>query len=276
MPAVTGCHWRNGRHERDDCRLMEYKYTPSGESYAAYAAGGVFYAAPGHTAFPVRLSVEIFRRCLAIRAASGAVGPAVVYDPCCGSAYHLATMAYFNWEEIAAIYASDIDEDALGIAARNLSLLTLTGMDRRIAELTSLHRQYGKASHAGALEHAFSLRSQVLELHSGHPLSPHIFRADATEGPAISAGLSGTKIDIVLTDVPYGQGSIWRHGETTSSRGGMPIQDMLAALFPHLAPHALVVIAAAKRDPIAQELYQRVERLSVGGRQVVLLRSSHA
>ncbi len=115
---------------------MEYKYTQAHESYEMYAAGGVFYSAPGLTAFPVRLAVEIFRRCQAIRAAQGAQGPAVVYDPCCGGAYHLATMAYFNWDQIAGIYGSDIDEDALGVATRNLSLLTLDGMDRRIAELT--------------------------------------------------------------------------------------------------------------------------------------------
>ena len=63
--------------------------------------------------FPCRLAVEIFRRCQALRAAQGAQGPAVVYDPCCGGAYHLATMAYFNWDQIAGIYGSDIDVDAL-------------------------------------------------------------------------------------------------------------------------------------------------------------------
>jgi tRNA G10 N-methylase Trm11 len=251
---------------------MEYKYTPPGENYTAYAAGGVFYAAPGHTAFPVRLAVEVFRRCLALRAAAGATGPAVVYDPCCGSAYHLATMAYFTWEQIAAIYASDIDEDALGIARRNLSLLTVAGMDRRIAQVADLHQQYGKPSHAEALEHARMLRERLIALSGSNLLPTHLFRADATGAAGMATGLKDIAIDVVLTDVPYGLGSTWRAGDHPHLQGGALIQQMLAALLPHLAPHAVVAVAAAKKDHVADTRYRRVERLSIGQRQVVILR----
>jgi 23S rRNA (guanine2535-N1)-methyltransferase len=250
---------------------MEYKYTPSGANYAMYAAGGVFYAAPGHTAFPVRLAVEIYRRCLVIRSAQGMKDPAVVYDPCCGGAYHLATMAYFNWQEIAAIYASDIDEDALGIATRNLSLLTPDGMDRRIAELSSLHEQYGKASHATALGHARSLRQRLATLSRGHRTEAHLFRADAKNGAAIASQLGGATIDVVLTDTPYGRISSWGAGASAQAQAGDAIYQLLEVLLPHLATTAVVAVAAAKKDGIAHEHYRRVGKVSIGKRQVVLL-----
>jgi hypothetical protein len=250
---------------------MDYRYTPSGENYAAYAAGSVFYAAPGHTAFPVRLAVEIYRRCLAIRAAQGFTAPAVVYDPCCGGAYHLATMTFFNWEKIAAIHASDIDGDALGIAARNLSLLTVEGMDRRIAQLAELHRQHGKASHAASLEYARTFRERLAICSANHPLVTHLFRADATNPAAIARGLNGIKADIVLADVPYGLGAAWHTDTSVLVQGADPVQGLLEALRPNLAAGAIVALAAAKRTNLAHAGYDQMTKLSAGPRKLVLL-----
>ena len=251
---------------------MDYKYTQAHESYEMYAAGGVFYSAPGLTAFPVRLAVEIFRRCQAIRAAQGAHNPAVVYDPCCGGAYHLATMAYFNWDQIAGIYASDIDEDAVGVAARNLSLLTLDGMDRRIAELVSLRQQFDKKSHVAALHNARTLKQRLSELSHDYQVETHVFRTDATDGAAVESQLDGTTIDVVLTDVPYGQGSSWHASLSTHDKIMDPVYQLLDALLPHLAATAVVAVAAAKKDRIAHGYYKRVAKINVGRRQVVLLR----
>ena len=251
---------------------MEYKYTQAHESYEMYAAGGVFYSAPGLTAFPVRLAVEIFRRCQAIRAAQGAQGPAVVYDPCCGGAYHLATMAYFNWDQIAGIYGSDIDEDALGIATRNLSLLTVDGMDRRIADLTDLHQQYGKASHGASQKHAEQLRALLVEMVQHHTLTAQLFRADATDATAIAAALPGVKIDIVLTDIPYGRLAGWGSSSLALVHGEDPIPQMLESLLPVLSDNSVLAVAAAKKDKIAHACYERLARLQVGARQIVILR----
>lgn len=251
---------------------MEYKYTPAHESYEMYAAGGVFYSAPGLTAFPVRLAVEIFRRCQALRAAQGADGPAVVYDPCCGGAYHLATMAYFNWDQIADIYASDIDEDALRVAARNLSLLTLDGMDRRIAELTGLQQQYGKESHRVALMHAEELRQHLVGAVEHHPLITQIFRADATDAAAVSGALPDAKIDIVLTDIPYGRLAGWGSDSLALVQGNEPIHQLLESLLPVLSSLSVVAVAAAKKDKVAHGCYTRLARFQVGTRQIVLLR----
>ena len=251
---------------------MEYQYTQAHESYAMYAAGGVFYSAPGLTAFPVRLAVELFRRCQALRAAQGAQGPSVVYDPCCGGAYHLATMAYFNWDQIAGIYGSDLDADALGVAARNLSLLTLDGMDRRIAELTVLHQQYGKASHEASRQHAEQLRQQLVEAVQHHPFATQIFPADATDAAAVAAALPEIKIDIVLTDVPYGRLAGWGSSSLALAQGNDPIHQLLESLLPVLSDHAVLAIAAAKKDKVAHGCYTRLARFQVGARQIVILR----
>jgi 23S rRNA (guanine2535-N1)-methyltransferase len=251
---------------------MEYKYTQAHESYEMYAAGGVFYSAPGLTAFPVRLAVEVFRRCQAIRAARGERGPAVVYDPCCGGAYHLATMAFFNWDQIAGIYCSDIDEDALGVAARNLSLLTPDGMDRRMAELTSLYQQHGKASHEAALKHAEQLRQHLAEAVRHHPLATHLFRADATDAAALAAALPGVKVDIVLTDIPYGRLAEWGAGSQALLHGADPVHQLIESLLPVLSDNAVLAVAAAKKVKFAHDSYSRLARLQVGTRQIVILR----
>lgn len=250
---------------------MDYKYTPERENYAPYAAGGVFYAAPGLTAFPVRLAVELLRRCLSIRRAAGAAGPAVVYDPCCGGAYHLATMAWFNWEDIGRIYASDIDTDALGVAARNLALLSPAGMERRVTELTRLHQEFGKASHALALQHALALRGRLTEWVQTHTVGTHLFCADAGDPTAIAAGMAGTRADIVLTDIPYGQVSHWQGNTAALAQEADPVRQLLDALPAVLADGAVVAIAAGKGDKISHERYRRLGRFTVGRRQVVLL-----
>ena len=77
---------------------------------------------------------EVFQRCLALRSERGQHGPVTIYDPCCGSAYHLSALAHLHADAIARIIASDINEDILTVAWRNLDLLTLDGMDRRMVD----------------------------------------------------------------------------------------------------------------------------------------------
>lgn len=251
---------------------MEYKFTPAGENYAPYASGGVFYSAPGHPAFPVRLAVEVFRRCLHWRVAAGAQpGPCVLYDPCCGGAYHLATLPWFNWEHIAAIYASDIDADALAVAARNMALLTPDGMELRVAELGAMHRQWGKASHAEALEYAHLLQAQLASLCAGHAIPTHLFCADATDGVAVQNGLAGAKIDVVFADIPYGKASRWQFTTPAPGNTDEPVKRLLDSVLPVLAAHAIVVVAAGKQDKISHATYRRLEKFSVGTRQIAIL-----
>lgn len=251
---------------------MEYKFTAPAENYAPFASGGVFSSAPGHPAFPIRLANELFRRCLAWRKSFGAAGPCVIYDPCCGGAYHLATLAFFNWNSIERIYASDVDADALAVALRNLALLTPVGLERRREQLAELHRQWGKESHATSLHHAQMLKQRLAELSAEHTIATDLFCADATDGAGIAAGLGAAQIDLVLTDIPYGQASQWRFAMPAAVGAREPVQRLLDALLPALAPHAVVAVAAGKGDKIRHAAYRQLEKFNVGKRQIVILR----
>jgi len=248
---------------------VEYKFTPEKENYEMYASGGVFYAQPKHPAFPVRLSNEIFRRCVAL---GGFSAPCHIYDPCCGSAYHLAIIAYFNWHKIASITASDIDSDTLTFAKRNLSLLELGGFDRRITEITKLYEQFGKESHATTLHHATILKNQLAEFHAIHPIQTHLFHADATDSTAIQHEWDDKKVDMVITDIPYGWQPEWHPNSLAVTAKTDPIQNLFEALLPILHPNSVVAIAAGKQDKIRHARYARLDKMSVGKRQVVILR----
>jgi hypothetical protein len=110
---------------------MPYQFATESRDYSDLAAGRILQNFPGHPAFPIRLASEIFQRCLPILAKENI--PVSVYDPCCGGAYLLTTLAYEHWSQIHTIIGSDIDTDALNLAERNLSLLTLDGLDQRLA-----------------------------------------------------------------------------------------------------------------------------------------------
>jgi hypothetical protein len=250
---------------------MQYKFVEARENYEAFASGGVLYALPGHPAFPVRLANEIFQRCMAFRETEGEAGPCRLYDPCCGGAYHLTTLAYFNWERIERIFASDIDREAVGLAARNLALLSVDGMERRIKELESMVQRFGKESHAEALKHAMMLRQRLGELSEDHRIETHLFRADATKRTVV-AGLGSVNVDLVITDIPYGQHSQWQAGDATTSPAAQPVERFLGSLLGGLSAKAIVAVAASKGDKITHEGYQQLKRLKVGKRQVVFLR----
>ncbi len=251
---------------------MPYRYARSDESYEVYAPGGVIVAAPGYTAFPVRLADEIFRRCMAVWDAGREARRCTLYDPFCGSAYLLTTLAYLNWDRIERLIGSDTDADALGLAARNLSLLTPDGLDRRIGELADMAERFGKASHAQALGHAALLRERLAGHTRAHPIATHLFRADATDRDAVRAGLDGILVDVVITDIPYGQRAQWSADTRALASGREPTHELLDALLPALADGAVVAVVSPKRVPIRHEGYQQVGKFKLGKRQAVFLR----
>jgi 23S rRNA (guanine2535-N1)-methyltransferase len=250
---------------------MPYLFTTEHHNDADYAAGRVFYSLPGHPAFPVRLASEIFQRCLALRAADGLTAPCALYDPCCGGAYHLATLAYLHGEQIAAIAASDIDEEVLRLARRNLDLLTPLGLGLRIGELEHLWVRYGKASHMEALDSAGRLRERLLSLTARHSISLSVFHADAAGGEQILAELGACAVDVVITDVPYNRLSAWQ-GDAGAPATSDPLWQMLEALRPVLAPGAVVAIASDKGQKAEHAAYHRADRFQIGKRRIVLLR----
>ncbi len=250
---------------------MPYRFEQARRDFSLFSPGGVFYALPGHTAFPVRLAAEIFAQCAGLLAESGHAPPYHLYDPCCGGAYHLAVLAFLQPGAFSRISASDIDPDALSLAGRNLSLLNPAGLEQREQQLADLYTKFKKPSHASALQQAAALR----ELLAGRPAAPEvrIFQADALQPEQVLAGLGGEKVDLVISDVPYGWKSAWEVAQPDVT--APPVWRMLEALRGCLAPHAIVAVAAGKDQPIRHERYRQLRHIKIGRRQVVIL-NNHA
>ena len=246
---------------------MQYKYETAAQDYSHLASGRVFYNLPGHPAFPIRLASEIFQRCLAHRETIyGITTPCTLYDPCCGAAYHLSVLGYLHGWHIQEIIGSDVDEKAVALAGRNLGLLNITGLDQRIREITNMIEQYNKDSHKEALNSAYIIKNKISDLDREHPMATRAFQAAATDSKTILENINARSVDIVFTDVPYGQHSEWQ--DSTSD----PIRSMLNALLGILSPSCIVAIVSDKRQRASHENYQRVEQFQVGKRRVALLR----
>ena len=248
--------------------IMPYQFAQERPDYSDLASGRVFHSLSGNPTFPIRLASEVLQRCLAIRTAGGHGGPVTLYDPCCGAAYHLSVLAYLHGESLQAIVASDIDARAVEFAARNLALLSVEGLDRRIAELAQMVQLYGKESHAVALASAHQLRQRLVDLSALRPIQVHVFQADALDRQALHTQLQDLQIDIVFTDVPYGRHAQWR-GQLAHARS--PMWAMLDALRDVLVPTSLVAIVSDKQQKAAHDGYRRVQRFQIGKRQIVIL-----
>lgn len=250
---------------------MPYKFATENEDYTDYASGRVFYNVPRHPALPVRLVSETWQRCLAIRQQNGLTEPVTIYDPCCGSAYHLSVLAYLHWPQIERIVASDIDKDILYTAVRNLSLLSKTGLQNRAVEIADMQQKFGKTSHDEAAASAQRFANRLEGNLREHVIETAVFAADATDSVAIKQGLAGQKIDIVIADVPYGQRSSWQSSDESLAGEDSLVEPMLAALLPVVSHETVVAIIANKAQKFTHENYRRVERFQIGKRRVTLL-----
>jgi hypothetical protein len=238
------------------------------DDFSIYSPGAVFYSLPGHTAFPVRLTLDIFLQCGEYLQAMGIRRPYRLFDPCCGGAYHLAVLTYQHPGAFLSITASDIDADAVALAERNLSLLTSDGLDRREVQIREMASRFGKASHQTALEQVQRLRALQASLTPIPRL--HTFQADAFDSVQLAEGLGENFVDLVMTDIPYGWKSNWilNSGRRLDDP---PAVGMLEALLPLLSPGAVVAVAADKEQSLAHNSFRRLKRMKIGKRQVVFL-----
>jgi tRNA G10 N-methylase Trm11 len=115
------------------------------------------------------------------------------------------------------------------------------------------------------------LRRKLAGLLRAFEVEKRLFQADATDSRAMVQGLAGTVVDIVLTDVPYGQRSEWRGGDNSVVLADGLLEPMLDALCGVLTVRAVVAVIANKGQKVAHEGYHRLERFRLGKRQVVLL-----
>jgi 23S rRNA (guanine2535-N1)-methyltransferase len=250
---------------------MQYMYAKEQADYSDFSSGRVFYSLPGHPAFPVRLASEIFQRCVAHRVTSyGISAPCTLYDPCCGAAYHLSVLAYLHGEYIQEVIGSDIDEKAVALAKRNLGLLNIDGLDKRIAQIAEMLGEYGKDSHRDALQSASTLKKRLSVFAEKHPLAINVFQANALDGKTLLENIKPKSVDIVFTDVPYGRHSDWQSVALNGS--STPLHLMLGTLLELLSPSCIVAIASDKQQKVLHEDYQRLEQFQIGKRRIVFLK----
>ena len=233
---------------------MKYLYAPD-RDFQDFASGRVIYARPGHPAFPVRLASEVFQRGLALWRKFGGKGRCTLYDPTCGGAYWLVALAYLHWDDIARIYASDIDNEGVSLAELNLSLLTQSGLDNRIREIKRLFDNFGKASHADALESAERFRLKLCGYMESHAIHTEITKADATDPQAFQQVLGTQNVGLILVDLEK-----------------KPIGQMLTAMSSLLKPTTIIAIATNKSQRVQHSEYQRLTHFQMGKRRIVFLK----
>jgi 23S rRNA (guanine2535-N1)-methyltransferase len=248
---------------------MQYKYVKEGQNYSDLASGRVFYSLPEHPAFPIRLASEIFQRCLAFRRQLYNISePCTLYDPCSGAAYHLSVLGYLHRESIQEVIASDINEKAVSLAAKNLGLFDSNGLENRIAEISTMLDQYGKEYHREALKSVEILKKKISAFDKEHPLKTKAFQANATDANEILRNIKTDSVDIVFTDIPYGEHSHWEGSNNLAD----PLHSMLDSLLGILSPSSVVAIASDKKQKISHERYQRLEQFQIGKRRVAILK----
>ena len=168
---------------------MSYRYATERTDHSALASGQVLRSAPGYPGFPVRLASELLQRAMVHVEGDRAR----LWDPCCGSGYLVAVLGLLHRDRLTHVRATDVDEEAVGIAARNLELLTAEGLAERERELRRSARDFGRVAFVERAEAARDLAAGLAAM--GGDL-PH------ESGVADVFGLAGpVDADLVITDV---------------------------------------------------------------------------
>lgn len=242
---------------------MRYLYTSEQNNYEDFSSGRVLYNMPGTAPFPVRLGCEIFERCRAALIKKGVNGPYTVYDPFCGGAYLLTTLGFIFGEHIERIVASDFDDRMVSMASRNLGLLSVHGLQQRIKQIEQLMKDYDKESHKNTFDSALRLRS-LLETR-GKELKVDCFCANALELKEHMQKIG--KVDIVITDLPYGRITNWSEQDEENSQAEM----FLESLHSVIPSHSVVAVVSDKKQKVRHSQFKRVEHFNAGKRKITLL-----
>jgi 23S rRNA (guanine2535-N1)-methyltransferase len=243
---------------------VNYKFALENKNYEDFSSGRVLYNQQGTTSFPVRLGSEIFQQCVSFLMEQGIDRPYTLYDPCCGGAYLLTSLGYLHGEHIGEIYASDIDGKVIPLAEKNLSLLSITGLNERIQLIEKMFEDFGKESHAEALQSAAKLK-KMLE-NQNKTIETNCFVSDITEPLGLKEKVNS--VDIVITDLPYGDIVQWGGIESEEEA----IAKLLENLLQVLADISIVAVISKKKTKVKHDQYKKVEQFNIGKRQVTFLR----
>ena len=149
-------------------------------------------------------------------------------------------------------------------------MLSSTGIDKRISEISKMIELYNKDAHKDALQSAYILKNRVSASETEHPLVTRAFQANVTDRKLILKNIKPKYVDIVFADVPYGQHSLWQASDFNASLN--PLWSMLDTLIGVLSPSSVVALVSDKRQKISHESYQRNEQFQIGKRRVVILK----
>jgi hypothetical protein len=242
--------------------------TEARKNYEDLASGRVLMSLPGATAFPVRLASDIFVQCVAHLSPKRRHRSFHLYDPTCGGGYMAAVLGFLHAGSIRKISVSDVDGDAIKLAARNLSLLSETGLAERERQLQQHLANFGKASHADALESVGHIRRQFLD--RSRIVEVDAFKADALDSIAVREGLAGEIPDIIFADVPYGRQSSWRANQPHDTDVCFTSR-LLASLSDLDLSGSIVAIATSKDEKFVHAHYRRIRAVRAPHRKVTLL-----
>jgi RRNA methyltransferase AviRa. len=229
---------------------MIYLYAKN-ENYSKLANGHVLYGKGGVPNFPVRLANEIFRRCLSYSVKKENIS---VYDCCCGGGYFATVLGLCNSNIISEIYVSDIDKNMLEIASRNLSLLTHQGLYDRQENLKDLYNKYKKESHYEAIKDCEELIKNL-----SCDIQYRIYENDIMDGIAFEH-----QVDIIITDVPYGNMCKWKGNKTVG------LMENLSRVS---HKNTIAAIVSDKNQKIDyNEHWECLEKKKIGKRKFIILK----
>ena len=235
---------------------MEYKYGKN-DNYEDFSSGRVLYNAKGMTNFPVRLAQEIYGRCLQYSPKKNNI---CIYDCCCGGGYLLAVLRFLNQDTIGRIIGSDIDEEMLKIAEKNLSLLSKEGINRRILEIEQMIVSYQKQSHIEAKKSGETLKGLIT-----NDIEVKVFQCDALKSINLDI-----QPDIIITDVPYGNIVNWQGNEVNV------IDKLLDSLYEICSSETIIGICMDKKQKVRNEKFMRLEKQQIGKRRFEILRKEYS
>lgn len=239
-----------------------YKFATERENFEDYSSGRVLLSKPNATNFPVRLASEIFQRCSAFLEERGHEPPYSIYDPLCGVGYALTVLGLLHGDKIRGLVASDRDETVLEIAEKNLNMVSVEGLEKRLQQLRELHRQSSKDSHLEAITSALRL---IERRDQQHDIQTQTFQRDALDpnGPWPSL----CKIDVVFVDLPYNDMTHWANDLAIEK----PVQALLDNMASGIPDLRILAISANKAQKIEFTGHKRLAKFQLGKRRIVLI-----
>ncbi|NLK44933.1 MAG: hypothetical protein GX300_11140, partial [Tissierellia bacterium] len=159
-------------------------------------------------------------------------------------------------DTIGKIFGSDINEEILHVANKNLSLLSIEGIDKRIKEIEEMILNYEKQSHIDAKNSAIKLKGLIKI-----DIDFQVFQADALKSIELQE-----KPDIIITDVPYGNIVNWEGNEENF------IDSLLDSLYEISTSDTIIGLCMDKKQKVKNEKFRRLEKQQIGKRRFEILR----